>query len=85
MSERWTVELSRRAERDLRRLDPPVRRRIVEGLDRLAAGELELRKVQGRDELRARIGDWRVRVTRAEGTRTLQVVRILPRGRAYDR
>ena len=33
--ERWRVELTRPAERDIRRLDRPVRERILTGLDGL--------------------------------------------------
>lgn len=34
------------------------------------------------DEWRLRVGDWRVRFTR-DDTGTIQVTRVLPRGRAY--
>jgi mRNA-degrading endonuclease RelE of RelBE toxin-antitoxin system len=54
-----------RARRDLRRLDPPMQRRVVE------------------DEWRLRVGDWRVRFTRERDTGVIQVLRVLPRGRAY--
>jgi mRNA interferase RelE/StbE len=36
------------------------------------------------DEWRLRVGDWRVRFTRDDHG-TVQVLRVLPRGRAYDR
>ncbi len=36
-------------------------------------------------EWRLRVGDWRVRFERDAEAHTISVVRILPRGRAYDR
>lgn len=36
------------------------------------------------DEWRLRVADWRVRFTRSPGGQ-IQVLHILPRGRAYDR
>lgn len=35
------------------------------------------------DEWRLRVGDWRVRFTRDLETGVIQVLRVLPRGRAY--
>jgi len=35
------------------------------------------------DEWRLRVGDWRVRFTRDRERRVVQVLRVLPRGRAY--
>lgn len=83
----WRVELARTAQRDLRRLDPQVRRRVERGLRDLAAGEggTSERKLKGGEEWRLRVGDWRVRFERDVEARTILVVRILPRGRAYDR
>ncbi len=34
-------------------------------------------------EWRLRVGDWRVRFTREQASRTVYVLRVLPRGRAY--
>lgn len=84
----WRVEFAPRARKDLLRLDRPVQRRIVEALDRLAAGERlagDVRRLAGSTEYRLRVGDWRVRFE-LDGDRLLiAVVRILPRGRAYKR
>jgi mRNA interferase RelE/StbE len=75
-----------RARRDLRRLDPPVQRRVVEALDRLTSdaptGDI-VRLAGVEDEWRLRVGDWRVRFTRDPETGLIQVLRVLPRGRAY--
>jgi mRNA interferase RelE/StbE len=84
----WRVEFIPRARKDLLRLDRQVQRRIVDALDRLAAGERlsgDVRRLVGSTEYRLRVGDWRVRFE-LDGDRLLiTVVRILPRGRAYDR
>jgi mRNA interferase RelE/StbE len=74
-----------RAMRDMRRLDRPVQRRIVEALDRLVGdppvGDV-VRLVGSDDEWRLRVGDWRVRFTR-DDEQLILVTRVLPRGRAY--
>jgi mRNA-degrading endonuclease RelE of RelBE toxin-antitoxin system len=44
-----------------------------------------LRELAGRSESRLRVGDWRVIVELDVAQHTIVVVRILPRGRAYDR
>jgi mRNA interferase RelE/StbE len=84
---RWAVEFERRAERDLERLDPQVARRVLAALDRLRDRDpsLDLRRLQGSDEWRLRVGGWRVRLQLDFETRTVVVVRVLPRGRAYER
>ena len=84
-ADRWI--LAAHARRELRRLDPPVQRRIVEALDRLTGepAQGDVVKLAGSDdEWRLRVGDWRVRFTRSPDGQ-IQVLRILPRGRAYDR
>jgi mRNA interferase RelE/StbE len=84
----WRVEFAPRARKDLRRLDKQVQQRIVEALDRLAAGAGltgDIRRLAGSTQYRLRVGDRRVRFE-LDGARLLiTVVRILPRGRAYDR
>lgn len=88
MTDGWRVELTRSAERDLRRLDPPVRRRVIDALTDLTVEPPvgDVRRLAGSgDEWRLRVGDWRVRFVRDSGTRTVTVLRVLPRGRAYDR
>ncbi|MGH2743891.1 MAG: type II toxin-antitoxin system RelE family toxin [Gammaproteobacteria bacterium] len=84
----WTLRYSRRAERDIARLDAPIRRRILTALGQLAedpAAAAGLRKLSGRSESRLRVGDWRVILDVAAASREIYVHRVLPRGRAYDR
>ena len=85
MSAGWRIEITPPARRDLKRLDPQVQRRALAALRALAAdpSSAQLVKLQGTDEHRLRVGDWRVRVRLAPDESTVYVLRILPRGRAY--
>ncbi len=74
----WSLQYSRRAEKDVARLDPPVRRRVLNAVS-------GLRKLSGRSESRLRVGDWRVILDVAAERREIYVHRVLPRGRAYAR
>lgn len=85
-AEPWRVELTRTATRDLRRLDPPIRRRVLDALAALATDphrDGALRKLTGAPESRLRIGDWRALVVLDEQQHVIQITRVLPRGRAY--
>lgn len=86
-AEPWLVEFERRADKDLERLDAPVRQRVITAIERLASdpNSAALRKLTGRTESRLRVGDWRVIVELDIAQRTIVIVRILLRGRAYDR
>ncbi len=83
----WRLAYASAARRDLRRLDPPVRARVIAALEHLAANDpnVDVRTLTGSDELRLRVGDWRVRFVRDTAERQLVILRVLPRGRAYDR
>ena len=70
--------------RDLERLDKRLGKRIVDAVDRLAAtdrGDVKVLK-GSKGEYRLRVGDWRVRFTRDARSRTMTVLRVLPRGGA---
>ena len=83
----WTIRFTRRADKDMERLDPQVRRRVLVAIDRLVADDqnLDVRRLANSEQFRLRVGDWRLRFTRDTETRTLFVDRVLPRGRAYER
>lgn len=83
----WAVVLRPAARKDLRRLDPPVRRRVIAELERLGASgpKQGLVKLKGRPGLRLRVGDWRAVVELDSVAQTIRVLRVLPRGRAYER
>ena len=86
MSEASRVEITRPAVRDLKRLDPPVRRRILEALEGLTEvpPRGDVRRLAGEPNAwRLRVGDWRVRFTRDRDSGVVYVLRVLPRGRAY--
>jgi mRNA interferase RelE/StbE len=88
VSSTWRLVYANSARKDLRRIDPPVRRRIADALERLAQKGVEdggLVRLRGRPDLRLRVGDWRVIVELDAPTGTIRVKRILPRGRVYDR
>lgn len=79
------VILTGPARRDLRRLDRSVADRVVQAIIRLAeTRQGDVRQLRGEeDELRLRVGAWRVRFRLINDGRTIEVLRILPRGRAY--
>ena len=82
----WRVELTRTAQHDLRRLDPPVRARVSRALAALPQdprGTSGLRRLSGRPETRLRVSDWRVLLMLDPEAPTIVVLRVLPRGRAY--
>jgi mRNA interferase RelE/StbE len=84
----WRVVVDDRARKDLRRIDPQPRQRILRAITRLAAGaEIvgDVKRLSGSGEYRLRVGDWRVRFERHDRELVIIVVRVLPRGRAYDR
>ncbi|MGO9955967.1 MAG: type II toxin-antitoxin system RelE family toxin [Solirubrobacteraceae bacterium] len=83
----WRIAYAPRARRDLRALDPQIRARVILALERLAANDprADVRQLTGADEQRLRVGDWRVRLRRDTDERQIVVLRVLPRGRAYDR
>jgi len=80
------ITFAPRADRDLRRLDPPVRRRVIDAIARLGDADptLSIRRLTGRDDWRLRVGDWRV-IFRFVEDQHVEIARVLPRGRAYDR
>ncbi|MCC6626454.1 MAG: type II toxin-antitoxin system RelE/ParE family toxin [Chloroflexi bacterium] len=94
-----TVEIviTESAERDLGRLDRQVARRVAQALQRYADEDLgNVRRLRGEDELRLRVGDWRVRFreqwiarpanppsTGMVQVKVITVLRVLPHGRAY--
>lgn len=85
---RWEVHLSRRAQKDIARLDPPVKRRVLHALVELQTDPRNargVRKLAGSREARLRVGDWRVIFEARFDSREIQVTRVLPRGRAYER
>jgi mRNA interferase RelE/StbE len=83
MSTRWTPASSARA-----RLRAPSCGSLVQWLLVVCAEDprasTSLRRLTGRPETRLRVGDWRVLLIVDVEDRVILVMRILPRGRAYD-
>jgi mRNA interferase RelE/StbE len=79
---------SREAAKALSRMPPKTARLIVAKIDHLAiapyAANNNVKRLQGRDGYRLRIGDWRVLYDLDDGLRVLAVIRIAPRGGAYQ-
>lgn len=74
------------ARKDLKKLDPPIQLRVIEAVERLCQtghGDVVRLAQVAPPEYRLRVGDWRVRFARDDEQRVLQVLRVLPRGKAY--
>ena len=73
------------ARRDMRRLSREAADRVYRAVHRLAdTGQGDVTRLAGTDdELRLRVGDWRVRFVFEQQSGTLTVLLVLPRGRAY--
>jgi mRNA-degrading endonuclease RelE of RelBE toxin-antitoxin system len=86
-AEPWSVEFERRADKDLERLDPQVKQRVLAAIERLASDppSAALRTESGRPESRLRVGDWCTIVELDIEAHAIVIQRILPRGRAYER
>ena len=83
----WRVQWRSRARADLAALDPPVRRRVLAAMARLAeTNDGDVTKLQGRNaEWRLRVGDWRVILTFDYPNSTIIVWRVQHRRDAYRR
>jgi mRNA interferase RelE/StbE len=80
------IRITERAERDLKQLPTRDQVRVRAALDGLTRRPPtgDIRKLQGIEgEWRLRVGDWRVRFRLSRDQRWVDVLRILPRGRAY--
>ena len=78
------VTISGPARRDLRRLAPTIASRVLDAISHYAdTGFGDVVRLQGWDnEFRLRVGDWRVRFRIIEPD-LIEIIRVLPRGRAY--
>jgi mRNA-degrading endonuclease RelE of RelBE toxin-antitoxin system len=71
------------ARADVRRLDKPTAMRVLAALHRFAEfGEGDVKALTGREELRLRIGNYRLFFVSAPNE-TLEIRRVLHRGDAY--
>lgn len=83
----WRVDITEPALKDLKRIDRPVQERILRAVDGLrsepALGDIKHLTNSRPPQWRLRVGDWRVRFVRDSEARTVRILRVLPRGRAY--
>ena len=77
------VELSPKAAKALKRLNNPLKGRILKALNRLShePPEGDIRNLVGRDGYRVRVGDYRILFDIVD--ETISVFAVLPRGQAY--
>jgi mRNA interferase RelE/StbE len=83
----YRIELRPAAVRALKRLDPPVRRRIQGAIALLAEDPRPpaARALRGRSGLRVRVGDYRIVYTVADDVLLIVVVTVGHRRDVYDR
>ena len=81
----WTYVLATPAQRDMRRLEEVSRQRILQAIRRYTNEGLgDVVKLRGRqEELRLRVGEYRVRFRRDTANQTIVVLRVQPRREAY--
>lgn len=83
---RYQVEWTRRAIRDVRRLDGALLARITYSIQMFAeSGRGDIKRLQGAEErYRLRVGDWRVIFSIRDGEiHVMEILNVLPRGEAY--
>jgi mRNA interferase RelE/StbE len=84
----YRVRFGRDAAKALARMPQDQAKRIRTGIDRLArdprALNLDVKRLKGRRGFRLRIGDWRVIYEIDAEEETIDIVRVRPRGSAYQ-
>lgn len=85
----YLIELTAEAEKDLRRLDRIVERRVRERLRELSADPYSIRiskplKMAARDRS-ARVGNWRVLYEVHDNEKVIKVLAVRPRQEAYKK
>jgi len=83
----WAIRYTPAADRDIDALDPPIRRRVLTAIGRLALDPhraANVKALRGGDLFRLRVGDWRVIYTLRDEALIILVVRVGHRGEVYD-
>ncbi|ALJ18537.1 type II toxin-antitoxin system RelE family toxin [Microbacterium sp. No. 7] len=83
----YTVEFSSAASRELRKLDPPIRRRILGAISELevAPRPSGAKRLVGNEEIwRIRVGDYRVLYRVLDQVVTVRIVRVAHRRAVYE-
>ena len=81
----WHYEILKPAERYLRRIQPKIRQRIFDELDKLLTdpAQVDFKKLKGRDGYRLRVGNYRVLIQVQRKERLFIITNIGPRGDIY--
>ncbi|MBM4274797.1 MAG: type II toxin-antitoxin system RelE/ParE family toxin [Deltaproteobacteria bacterium] len=84
----YKIHLTRQAEKDLHRLDKATERRVLARLKELAPNPYDRRiskmVIMSETERASRVGKWRIVYEIDETNRTLEILSIDPRERAYS-
>ncbi len=83
----YRIELRPAAVRALKKLDPPIRRRVQGAITLLAEDPRPpaVRALRGRPGLRVRVGDYRIVYTVSDDVLLIVVVTVGHRREVYDR
>ncbi|MFV2197378.1 type II toxin-antitoxin system RelE family toxin [Nocardiopsis sp. LOL_012] len=83
----YTVDIKSSARKEIRRLDGPVRQRIIKAIEGLAGDPRPdgCKKLKAKDGYRIRVGDYRVVYTVDDSRITVVVVKVGARGDVYGR
>lgn len=83
----YTLLIHKDADKALRRMDRPMRHRIVEKIQMLGDNPddpaLDIKPLRGEDRFRMRVGDWRVIFDRQDAVRVIAIEKIKSRGDVY--
>ena len=82
----WDIRYHPQADRDIDRLDPLIRRRVLAAIGALAQeprAAANAKALKGSDRHRIRVGDWRVIYTLHDDVLLVLVLRVAHRREAY--
>ncbi len=82
----WQIHWSMRGIRDLKKLDEPIKKKILDSLDNLVQQpkSADIKKLEVKpDEYRLRIGDWRVRFRVDFTNKTYLITHVKHRKNVY--
>ncbi|GJQ24543.1 MAG: hypothetical protein HBSAPP01_23330 [Candidatus Brocadia sapporoensis] len=77
--------LTRKAEKDLDKLDENIRQRIIKALDKFTEDprNADIKKLKGMEIFRLRMGDYRISFEIQKETKTINVLRVRHRKESY--
>ena len=86
---RYTVHIDRKAAKEMQALDKTTVKRLRERIHELAANPFDLRISgpikMGTGERKSRVGDWRLIFEVDETTKTIFILAVKPRRKAYPK